>query len=1337
VNSIRSYQQALALALPVTCLLTAPASAQSTWNGGTSTDWANAANWSPGIPASGANITIADSTVNGLTLDSSRSIGSLTFGTTGTRINGFTVNTTAAHSLAINGGIVANGLFTTAGLALRGHFTIPTPQTWTVAGSNANNTDQGVFVREVTTGVTNRGSLILSSNLTKNGAGQLLFAAIDITGPGNLIVDAGGVKYNAGASQPLVIAGPGNITLNNASTLAIYKNSGTMVLTRPIVMNGTSSLITRNNTVDIASPVSFGGTHTLDAGGTTNLTAALTGAGTVNRIGGGTLTLSGTLTDFTGTFSQTAGTTNLNSAFGGHVAVGGGTLTANASTLIAGNATVTAGTANLNGGVTGNVAANGGTINLSGSVGGTLVLAAGASLTSESTVTGGITLNGGTLSASGATPGSLSTPGNLVLTGTNTINLTAGPTSLAPFPILSYGGTLTGDISNLTLAGAANYRSPVFDDDVAGVITLSAVSESRTWVAGTEWDLNTSLNWLEGDQRFLQLDAVTFTDAGAGSIALTGVLNPLSITIDSDLDYTFTSAGAGNLIAGGAPLVKSGLGTLTLGGPNTFSGPITVNEGILRPTGNQALGLGPKTITIAAGATLDTNGAMNANRDYDLVVSGAGGGSGVVVNSGANHNNGFRSLTLTDDATIGGTGRWDLRPITAGTVLLDLDGNTLTKIGTNFIAVVDGEITSSGVINVNEGTFAVTRCVVNGTDNVNVNNGATLLLENYNTGSFNRPIALNASTLRNQGATFTLGSNVSISGNSLISVGSGVTFTIPTALTGTGNLEKTDTGTLLLTADNSYTGTTTVSAGNLIITGDNSDAGDTHINNGILAVGTGGTSGEISTNPITLGSTTAGIRFNRSDDITITNVISGSGITGNDMNPSAINKDGANTLTLSAANTYTGTFRLNGGTVVIASDASVFGDPSGLIDLRGNAASGIRSSDASPRTIPNLISYSNTTTWGSPGTGKLTLSGAIAYGGASKAIIVNSAEMEISGVIAGTGVGTNLTKDGPGLLIFSGDNTYSQNTVVSQGILQIGNGGTTGTFGSGAVTNNASLVIHRSLPEEVTELNIGNLISGTGTLTHSGPAFTILSAANTYTGDTIINDGTLSPSFAFFADTAAVRLSGDGTVDLFHAATDVIDRLYIDGVAQAAGMWGRIGSITELGADFESALITGDGLLSVTNSGSPFSEWAGDQGLTAGIDGEGDDPDQDGQDNLTEFALDGNPQSGASSGKVVGRIATVGGEQVLTLTLPVRTTVGAFSGANALSAAGDGVTYTIEGSDDLGSWLLDIDEVTGPDAAAIQAGLPALSSGDWTYRTFRSPGPVTGDPSDFLRARIE
>ena len=106
--------------------------------------------------------------------------------------------------------------------------------------------------------------------------------------------------------------------------------------------------------------------------------------------------------------------------------------------------------------------------------------------------------------------------------------------------------------------------------------------------------------------------------------------------------------------------------------------------------------------------------------------------------------------------------------------------------------------------------------------------------------------------------------------------------------------------------------------------------------------------------------------------------------------------------------------------------------------------------------------------------------------------------------------------------------------------------------------------------------------------------------------------------------------------------------------------------------------------------------------------------------------------------KIAVKIASVGGEQALTITVPVRTSVGAFTGATSLTAnsAADSVTYTIEGSDNLSSWTLDIDEVIGADATAIQSGLPALSSG-WSYRTFRSPGPITGDPGDFLRARAE
>jgi hypothetical protein len=163
------------------------------------------------------------------------------------------------------------------------------------------------------------------------------------------------------------------------------------------------------------------------------------------------------------------------------------------------------------------------------------------------------------------------------------------------------------------------------------------------------------------------------------------------------------------------------------------------------------------------------------------------------------------------------------------------------------------------------------------------------------------------------------------------------------------------------------------------------------------------------------------------------------------------------------------------------------------------------------------------------------------------------------------------------------------------------------------------------------------------------------------------------------------------------------------------------------------------GILALTTT---YDAWAATMGLdgTPGKEnGPNDDPDRDGRPNFLEFAFDGNPLSGGSEGKIVGKTATLtDASKVLTLTLPVR--AGAtFSGATEQdSNLVDGLIYAIQGSDTLmaDSWTLAVTEVTGDDAAAIQAGLPALSSG-WTYRTFRSPGSVTdGDPCDFLRAKV-
>ncbi len=70
--------------------------------------------------------------------------------------------------------------------------------------------------------------------------------------------------------------------------------------------------------------------------------------------------------------------------------------------------------------------------------------------------------------------------------------------------------------------------------------------------------------------------------------------------------------------------------------------------------------------------------------------------------------------------------------------------------------------------------------------------------------------------------------------------------------------------------------------------------------------------------------------------------------------------------------------------------------------------------------------------------------------------------------------------------------------------MQVGNGGTTGQLGAGAVVDNAALVFNRS-----DALVVANVISGTGTITQAGTGTTTLTGTNTYSGTTTISAGTL------------------------------------------------------------------------------------------------------------------------------------------------------------------------------------------------------------------------------------
>lgn len=148
-----------------------------------------------------------------------------------------------------------------------------------------------------------------------------------------------------------------------------------------------------------------------------------------------------------------------------------------------------------------------------------------------------------------------------------------------------------------------------------------------------------------------------------------------------------------------------------------------------------------------------------------------------------------------------------------------------------------------------------------------------------------------------------------------------------------------------------------------------------------------------------------------------------------------------------------------------------------------------------------------------------------------------------------------------------------------------------------------------------------------GALTKSGDGTLALGVASSYSGDTTVEGGVLSIDEVFLSNAADVYLSTGAVLDLnFNSFPDVIDSLLIDGVSQAAGTWGALGSA----AQFKTPLITGTGQLLVTTFVAPIpgdfdgngfvdandlAQWQGDFGLNGDSDADGDD-DSDGDDFL-------------------------------------------------------------------------------------------------------------------------
>jgi autotransporter-associated beta strand protein len=161
----------------------------------------------------------------------------------------------------------------------------------------------------------------------------------------------------------------------------------------------------------------------------------------------------------------------------------------------------------------------------------------------------------------------------------------------------------------------------------------------------------------------------------------------------------------------------------------------------------------------------------------------------------------------------------------------------------------------------------------------------------------------------------------------------------------------------------------------------------------------------------------------------------------------------------------------------------------------------------------------------------------------------------------------------PAKLLLNGDLAF---TPLANAAAVIGNGSGSGLAGR-VDLGGAARTIDVADGSPANDLTISVPVINGG-LTKTGAGTLVLSGANTYAGDTVLEQGSLSLATSFLANAADVKLLTGASRGLNFAGIDVIDSLFIDGLSQAVGTWGAVGSA----ADFTSPLITGSGLLQVS-----------------------------------------------------------------------------------------------------------------------------------------------------------
>jgi outer membrane autotransporter protein len=492
--------------------------------------------------------------------------------------------------------------------------------------------------------------------------------------------------------------------------------------------------------------------------------------------------------------------------------------------------------------------------------GGNIVINSGGAITNDGTLTnsGVITVNEdgglnnwraitnnseGTITNRGYLVNSGDITNNGVITSSGTIyNYDSG--TLTNSGTLHNSGSIRNEAVIVNASGGILTNSGTITNTSAGTITNSGmiINESGATITNRGIFTNNGTITIEPNSVFSQRPSGTYS--GSGSIVLGGRLNNFSnnafpIAALNFTGGTFNNDGTGpvsistvlvgsgnigsiqgtapielaianvdgalninNVISGGAPLTKTGSGTLTLTGINTYTGGTNVNNGIVCVSSDNNLGNASGGLTFSGG-TLQTTSSFSINR---LITLNAGGGNfdtngnsltlaGNISGSGSLTKTGSGALTLSGVNTYsGGTN------INAGI----LSGNT---------ASIQGSIANNGQVIFNQGTDGIYSSAMTGVGSLTKNGAGTLTLSGANTysgGTIVNAGILSGNTAGLQGAITNNGQVIFNQNSDGIYIG---------AMTGAGTLTKTGSGALTLSGVNTYTGQTTINAGSLAVNG--------------------------------------------------------------------------------------------------------------------------------------------------------------------------------------------------------------------------------------------------------------------------------------------------------------------------------------------------------------------------------------------------------------------------------------------------------------------------------------------------------------------------------------